>query len=36
MYQVHHPIAKFYVCCPDDRFRTQLEAQKIGFIKAEV
>ncbi len=33
MYQTHVG-GKFYVCCPDTRFRDQLQSQGIGFIEA--
>jgi hypothetical protein len=34
MYESHCPDAKFYICCPDPRFKPALESQGIGFIQS--
>ena len=35
MYQAHCS-GKYYVCCPDDRFKSALASQGIGFIRPEM
>lgn len=36
LYESHCSNADFFVCSPDDRFRSSLGDQRIGFIKAEL
>jgi hypothetical protein len=35
MYEAHCA-GKYYICCPDERFKSALASQGIGFIKPEV